>query len=125
MNIAQLTADLQSSFTAGLQGNKISKSLIENTNLVVAVADKFYDESLVVEDVVQATINAFRSNPEVILTASIIRDGVIYPEITDEAEGQAIVDEFEQLLTQMGPEGAACIAFVTRATADVYLQHAA
>lgn len=125
MNIAQLTADLQSSFEAGLMGNKISQTLVENTNLVVAVADKFYNEDLLVEEVVQATINTFRANPEVILTASIIRDGVIYPEITDAAEGQQIVDDFEELLTRMGPEAAANVAFVTRVTANTYLQHAA
>lgn len=125
MNIAQLTTDLQVAFAAGLQGNKISQALIANTNMVVDVANKFYNEDLVVEHVVQTTIDTFVTNPELVLISSIIRDGVIYAEITDEAEGQQIVNDFEQFLNTMGPEGAASIAFVTRVTADVYLQHAA
>lgn len=125
MNLAQLTTDLQTSFAAGLQGNKISQALIANTNMVVEVANKFYNEDLVVEHVVQTTIDTFRTNPELVLVSSIIRDGVIYAEITDEAEGQQIVDDFEKVLSNMGPEGASTIAFVTRVTADVYLQHAA
>lgn len=125
MNIAQLTTDLQSAFAAGLQGNKISQALIANTNLVVEAANKFYNEDLVAEHVVQTTIDTFRTNPELVLISSIIRDGVIYAEITDEAEGLQIVADFEQFLNNMEPAGAASVAFVTRVTADVYLQHAA
>lgn len=112
-NLETLKAELIELSQGYLANYSLSNLCITRSNVLLDLMKPYTDDSLVVLDVVQSTVTAFRENPDLMLVGSVVKDGVVYPEIEDEAEYLKAMDEVKDAMKDAPAEFMATMAFIT------------
>jgi len=108
--IQQLNTSLQLAVANALTGYHMSDLLANRATRLVEQLRAHYNEDLIIHEVVERMITQVTTNPAIMLDGSIVKDGVIYPEIQDEVEADTIIAETLVYIGSLGPEGAATVA---------------
>lgn len=112
-NLEAVKADLIELSKDYLTKYTLSDLCIARSNVLLDLMKPYMNDSLVELEVVQSTAAAFRADPALMLVGSVVKDGVVYPEIEDEAEYLKAMDEMKDAMKEAPAEFMATMAFVT------------
>ncbi len=120
--IATIEAALIQSVVDFTQRYTISQMVLDRTQEMTTLTKQYRNDDLLDLDVLAEVVKTLRDNDEAMLAGSVLRDGVIYPQIEDDAEYRAIYLETEEALKQVSPEETALLAFIFETVNIGYLQ---
>lgn len=124
MSIATMKAELTAVVENVVAGRKVSDILKDRANRLLAVSSKYYNEETLDNDIIEKVIETFKANPELGSHDMTVVDGVIYPVIMDEEEGNQVIDSLGEMLGLYEPHQSATLAFVIRWTSEGYFKAA-
>jgi len=124
MELSIAKAHLQTLFTETMAPFTFAPILLTRVEKVLDVMKPYENESLVEGEFVNMVVEQFKNNPALFFKDSIIRNGVIYPEMEDDAQAAEVIAGLKETLEAMGPEGAASVAYITRAVSEPFLKAA-
>lgn len=113
--LIQITVDFTQRYT-------ISQMVLDRTQEMTVLAKKYRNDDLLNLDVLTEVVRTLRDNDEALIAGSVLRDGVIYPQIEDDAEYRAMYLEMEEAFEQASPEETAMWAFIFETVNTGYLQ---
>jgi hypothetical protein len=113
--LIQITVDFAQRYT-------VSQLSISRTQEMTTLTKQYRNDDLLDLDVLAEAVKAMQGNDEVLLAGSVLRDGVIYPQIEDDTEYQAMYLEVEEALKQANPAETAMWAFIFETVNTGYLQ---
>jgi len=112
-NLETVKADLIELSKDYLTKYTLSDLCITRAHVLLDLLKPHMNDNLVDLDVVQSTATALREDPSLLLVGSVVKDGMVYPEIEDEAEYLKAMDEMKDAMKEAPAEFMATMAFVT------------
>lgn len=111
-NIQTLKAKFQNVIVTNMTGLKLADVTIERTKRMMELAAPFANDDLVVEQCIEMVTTRF-TNPDEMFKDSVIKDGVVYPEILDESMCEEVMAGFVQHMEWLPDDGKATVAAIT------------
>lgn len=111
-NVQTLKEKFQAVVGEGMAGLKLAEITTERTKRMMALAKPFENEDLIVHEVIEIATKQM-SEPGRLLADAVIKDGVVYPEILDEAACEEAMADFVQHLEWLPADGRATVAAIT------------
>lgn len=113
--LIQITVDFTQRYT-------ISQMVLDRTQEMTTLSKQYRNDDLLDLDVLAETVEVLQGNDEALLAGSVLRDGVVYPQIEDETEYRTVYSEVEEALKQASPAETAMWAFIFETINTGYLQ---
>lgn len=111
-NVQTLKAKFQNVITNNMTGLKLADVTADRTKRMMALATPFANDDLIVPECIEMLINQV-TDPSYLFKDSVIKDGVVYPEIMDESLCDEALQGFAQQLEQLPEDGRATVAAIT------------
>lgn len=111
-NIQTLKAKFQNVIATNMVGLKLADVTITRTKRMMELAAPFANDDLIVEQCIEMVTTRF-TNPDEMFKDSVIKDGVVYPEILDEAMCEEVMAGFVQHMEWLPDDGKATVAAIT------------
>lgn len=110
-NVNTLKAEFKAVITNGMTGLTMAPVTVNRTKQIIALVTPFLNDGLVVGEVIKMTADRM-ADPRVMFYGSVIKDGVIYPEVEDDARATEVFDSMREYLSSVEPEQAATVAAI-------------
>ena len=111
-NVQTLKANFQSVIAQNMIGLKLADVTTERTKRMMELAAPFANDDLIVPECIEMFTKNL-SNPDYMFKDSIIKDGVVYPEILDESLYEEAMAGFVQNMEWLPDDGKATVAAIT------------
>lgn len=111
-NIQTLKAKFQNVIATNMVGLKLADVTITRTKRMMELAAPFANDDLIVEQCIEMVTTRF-TNPDEMFKDSVIKDGVVYPEILDESMCEEVMAGFVQHMEWLPDDGKATVAAIT------------
>lgn len=116
-----LKVALNTAFMNVMSEYKISQVVADRTKALIKIVEPHYNEELVIVEVIENLIASIKADPAQLLNDSKIIDGVIHPMVSDEFSAADVLESMHYYCIEAGPEAAAVVAFISRATGEAFL----
>jgi len=123
-NVQVMKADFQAVVVATLGDLKSAAITVERSKKMIEMLKPFANDDLIVEPVIAMTKEAMK-NPAALFNGSIVRDGIIYPEMEDGKEVDAAFSQMVDYMEAADADQAATISAIGIWTAEVMMSKAA
>lgn len=111
-NVQALKEKFQAVVAASLVGLKLAEITVARTKRMMELAKPFENEDLIVVDVIEIATKQM-AEPGRLLADAVIKDGLVYPEILDEAMCEEVMAQFVQHLEGLPDDGKATVSAIT------------
>lgn len=111
-NVQTLKAKFQAVIAKNMVGLKLADVTVDRTKRMMALAAPFANDDLIVPECIEMLINQV-TDPDYMFKDSVIKDGVVYPEILDESMCDEVLQGFVQQLEWLPDDGKATVVAIT------------
>lgn len=111
-NVQTLKSKFQAVIANNMIGLKLADITVERTKRMMELAAPFANDDLIVPECIEMFTKNL-SNPDYMFKDSIIKDGVVYPEILDESVCDEVLQGFVQHMEWLPADGRATVAAIT------------
>lgn len=111
-NVQTLKAKFQAVIAKNMVGLKLADVTVDRTKRMMALAAPFANDDLIVPECIEMLINQV-TDPDYMFKDSVIKDGVVYPEILDESMCDEVLKGFVQHMEWLPDDGKATVAAIT------------
>lgn len=111
-NVQTLKANFQAVIANNMIGLKLADITVERTKRMMELAAPFANDDLIVPECIEMLINQV-TDPSYLFKDSVIKDGVVYPEIMDESLCDEVLQGFVQQLEWLPADGSATVVAIT------------
>ena len=111
-NVQTLKAKFQAVIAKNMVGLKLADITVDRTKRMMALATPFANDDLIVPECIEMLINQV-TDPSYLFKDSVIKDGVVYPEIMDESLCDEVLQGFVQQLEWLPADGSATVVAIT------------
>lgn len=111
-NVQTLKANFQAMIAKNMVGLKLADVTTERTKRMMELARPFANDDLIVPECIEMFTKKL-TDPAQLFKDSIIKDGVVYPEILDESMCDEVLQGFVQQLEWLPDDGKATVVAIT------------
>lgn len=122
-NVQTLKANFQAMIAKNMVGLKLADITTERTKRMMSLATPFANDELIVHECVELAIDRL-DDPALLFKDSVIKDGVIYPEILDASMCEEVMTGFVQHMEWLPDDGKATVAAITLWCGEEMLKYA-